>query len=173
MDFTTNGKNPDPPERLGWGNDGLPLREFAIGAIVQHATRSLLRHPGIDFRIPSDEELDALAAYQLALGRQEDFDLKHLELESHLATRGPALFLDTGNLRQPGHKNCNGCHFNAGGTAAMSFNPAIAGFPRLDGSPRGFNMSSGTNTNLTPLAIERGLPRDGGFGLVPTPVGGF
>ena len=22
IDFSTNGRNPNPPERLGWGNDG-------------------------------------------------------------------------------------------------------------------------------------------------------
>jgi hypothetical protein len=76
LDSTRNGRNADPPERLGWGNDGLPLREFATGAIVQHATRTLNRRAGIDFRVPTDEELDALAAYQLALGRQEDFDCR-------------------------------------------------------------------------------------------------
>lgn len=67
IDFSSNGLNADPPERLGWGNDGAPLREFAAVAIVQHATKALNRRPGIDFRVPTDEELDALAAYQLAL----------------------------------------------------------------------------------------------------------
>ena len=38
LDFSSNGLNADPPERLGWGNDGAPLREFASVAIVQHAT---------------------------------------------------------------------------------------------------------------------------------------
>ena len=74
--------NADPPERLGWSNDGPPLRDFAIVAIAQHATRTLNRRAGADFRVPTDEELDALAAYQLALGRQEDFDLKSLQLKS-------------------------------------------------------------------------------------------
>ena len=86
--------------------------------------------PGVDFRVPTDEELDALVAYQLALGRQEDFDLPALELKSALASHGKTLFLDSGNLFEPGHKNCNGCHFNGGGTAGMSFNPATPGFPR-------------------------------------------
>jgi hypothetical protein len=36
----SNGLNADPPERLGWGNDGALLREFAAVAIVQH-TRTL------------------------------------------------------------------------------------------------------------------------------------
>jgi cytochrome c peroxidase len=175
IDFSTNGRNPNPPERLGWGNDGPPLRDFALVAIAQHATKSLARTRDVDFRIPTDEELDALAAYQLSLGRQEDFDLPALDLRSTLASDGKTLFLDSGDLfdTQGGHKNCNGCHFNGGGSAGMSFNPATPGFPRMDGSPRGFNIASPTNVNEIPLAIALGLPRDGGFGQVPTVFGSF
>jgi len=174
IDFTSNGMNADPPERLGWSNDGPPLRDFAIVAIAQHATRTLNRRAGADFRVPTDEELDALAAYQLALGRQEDFDLKSLVLKSALASKGRALFLDTGNIAETGHKNCNACHFNAGGTTGINFNSAIPGFsPRLDGNPRGFNMSAPVNVNETPVALSLALPRDGGFGVLPTPLGGF
>jgi cytochrome c peroxidase len=173
LDFSSNGLNADPPERLGWGNDGAPLREFASVAIVQHATRTLNRRPGVDFRVPTDQELDALAAYQLSLGRQEDFNLRSLVLKSATAVRGLALYLDTGDLGETGHKNCNACHFNAGGTAAFSFNPAKPGFPRLDGSPRGFNIGAPTNVDEIPLALTLGLPRDGGFGVLPMPAGGF
>jgi cytochrome c peroxidase len=173
VDFSTNGKNPDPPERLGWGNDAPPLRDFALGAIAQHAPRALSRRRGIDFRIPTDEELDALAAYQLSLGRQEDFDLREVELKSTLASRGKTLFLDTGDRFEVGHKNCNGCHFNAGGTNGMSFNPGSPGFPKLDGSPAKFNLAFPTNVNEVPLALALRLPRDGGFGQIPTIFGSF
>ena len=98
IDFSTNGRNPNPPERLGWGNDGPPLRDFAIVAIAQHAPTTMSRTPKVAFRIPTDEELDALAAYQLALGRQEDFDLPALQLKSALASNGKTLYLDSGNL---------------------------------------------------------------------------
>ena len=174
VDFTSNGRNADPPERLGWSNDGAPLRDFAIVAITQHATKTLHRRPGADFRVPTDEELDALAAYQLALGRQEDFDLKSLALKSTQASTGKTLFLDTGNIAEPGHKNCNACHFNEGGTTGISFNSKISGFsPRLDGNPRGFNMAAPVNVGETPAALSLHLPRDGGFGTLPTPLGGF
>ena len=173
IDFSTNGRNPNPPERLGWGNDGPPLRDFALVAIAQHATTTLSRAAGVDFRVPTDEELDAMVAYQLALGRQEDFTLETLELKSTLASNGKTLYLDSGNLLEPGHKNCNGCHFNGGGTAGMSFNPATPGFPDIDGSPRGFNIGASTNVNETPLALGLGLPRDGGFGQIPTVFGSF
>jgi hypothetical protein len=165
VDFTVgNFGNPNLSERLGWGNDGAPLRDFAIVAIVQHAPRTLSRVAGTDFRVPTDEELDALAAYQLSLGRQEDFDLPSLALKSPLATGGQALYLDTGIVFEQGHKNCNACHFNGGGTAAVSFNLLTPGFPFLDRSPRGINMTAETNANAIPLAVTTGLPRDGGFG---------
>jgi len=174
VDFTSNGRNADPPERLGWGNDGPPLREFSIVAITQHATKTLQRRPGTDFRVPTDEELDALAAYQLALGRQEDFDLKSLALKSTHTSAGKTLFLDTGNIGEPGHKNCNACHFNAGGTTGISFNSKTPGFsPRLDGNPQGYNMAAPVNVSETPLALSLHLPRDGGFGTLATPLGGF
>jgi cytochrome c peroxidase len=173
MDFSSNGLNADPPERLGWGNDGAPLRDFASVAIGQHATRTLNRTKGVDFRVPTDAELDALAAYQLALGRQEDFNLPRLQLKSNLATKGQILYQDTGNIGEPGHKNCNACHFNAGGTSAVSFNSHSPGFPKLDSTPLGFNMGAPTNVNDLLLALELGLPRDGGFGALLLPNGGF
>jgi cytochrome c peroxidase len=171
--FTTNGKNPNPLERLGWGNDGPPLRDFSLVAIAQHAPRTLGRARGIDFRVPTDEELDALVAYQFSLGRQEDFSLPTLELKSTVANRGKTLFLDSGNAFEPGHKNCNACHFNAGGTTGFSANPQTPGFPKLDGSPAGFNATLATNVNETPLALALGLPRDGGFGQIPTNFASF
>jgi hypothetical protein len=164
-DFTSNGRNPDPPERLGWGNDGAPLRDFALVAIAQHAPKNLDRKPGIDFRIPTDEELDALVAYQLSLGRQVDFELQSLQLKSHLASTGKALYLDTGNVGEFGHKNCNACHFNGGGTAAFSLNPQ-QGSPRLDANPHGGNVAAPTKVDDIPLARSVGLPRDSGFGQI-------
>ena len=175
IDFSTNGRNPNPPERLGWGNDGPPLRDFPLVAIVQHQPKTLSRKAGVDFRIPTDEELDAMAAYQLALGRQEDFDLQAMVLSSTIAIQGKSLFLDSGDLfdTQSGRMNCNGCHFNGGGSAGMSFNPATPGFPRIDGSPRGFNIGAPTSANDIPLALALGLPRDGGFGQLLTTFGSF
>jgi hypothetical protein len=62
---------------LGWSGDGAPgtgtLREFAVGAIVQHMPKTLARDPGLDFRLPTEDELDALEAFQLSLGRQEAY----------------------------------------------------------------------------------------------------
>ena len=124
--------------------------------------------------MPTDEELDALVAYQLALGRQEDFDLPSLELRSPFASTGKALYLDSGNLFEPGHKNCNGCHFNGGGTAGMSFNPTdarVPGYRRQ--SARLQHRGVRRTLNETPLALALGLPRDGGFGQLLTIFGSF
>lgn len=173
-DFTTNANHPNPPERLGWSNDAPPVRDFALGAIVQHLPKSLNRAAGADFRVPGDDELDALAAYQLALGRYEDFDLKKLKLSTPVGARGQTLYTDTGTIGEFGHKNCNACHYNGGGTVAYAFNPEVPGFsPVLDALPRGFNAATGTNANDIPLAITLGLPRDGGFGTTPLPTSGF
>ena len=40
------GGIPNPPERLGWGNDGPPLRDFALVAIAQHAPTNAEPHAG-------------------------------------------------------------------------------------------------------------------------------
>jgi len=67
-----------PDHRLGWSGDGAPgrgtLNEFAFGAIVQHFPKNLQRRPGTDFRIPTQEELDSLEAFQLFTGRQKLVD---------------------------------------------------------------------------------------------------
>ncbi len=172
IDFTSGPV--DPPERLGWGNDALPLRDFAIGAIIQHLPKTMNRLAGVDYRIPSEEELDALAAYQLSIGRREDFDLVKLRLRTEVGARGQRLYTDTGMIGEPGHKNCNACHFNAGGTAAYALNPGVPGFaPKLDALPRGFNATVGTNVNELAASLGLKIPRDGGFGSIPLPMGSF
>jgi hypothetical protein len=66
-------------EATGWSGDGAPgdgtLREFAVGAVVQHFPRTLARRPGIDFRVPTEHELKALLAFQLSVGRQSELRL--------------------------------------------------------------------------------------------------
>jgi mono/diheme cytochrome c family protein len=79
--------------QLGWAGDGSPgspvnlsqchvhhgtidldangsIRAFANGAIAQHSTKSLERKEGRDFRFATDDELDALEAFQRWLGRR-------------------------------------------------------------------------------------------------------
>jgi len=97
--------------QLGWSGDGAPgdgsLRAFATGAVIQHFTKSTNRIPGVDFRLPTEHELDALEAFQLSLGRQSDLQLP-LPLKNVVAAAGQAIFVDNSRGK------CNICHFNAG-----------------------------------------------------------
>jgi mono/diheme cytochrome c family protein len=138
--------------QAGWGGDGAPgdgsLRSFAIGAVVQHFPNTLNRAAGTDFRLPTDEELEALEAFQLSLGRQQDLALP-LKLRGDVARRGQEIFLD-GTLSK-----CNACHFNAGANS----DPAIFG-------PDAGNLRFDTGVEELPdqpadLTGEKNPPDDG------------
>jgi len=148
---------------LGWAGDGSPangiavdckdpnqviphpngsLRDFAIGAVKQHMPKTLNRAEGADFRLPTDEELVAMEAYMLSLGRSKDYDLPKLEFKSPVVQRGMKLFDTKENFCQDanGNKlnqsggacpggttlvlgetaNCNGCHSNAGARSSTT-----------------------------------------------------
>lgn len=141
----------DGPQ-TGWSGDGAPgdgsLRSFAVGAVVQHFPKTLNRVAGVDFRLPTDQELDALEAFQLSLGRSEDLALP-LKLRGEVPRRGQEIFLD----RTLG--KCNACHFNAGANA----DPAIFG-------PGAGNRRFNTGVENLPdqpadLAGEKNPPDDG------------
>jgi cytochrome c peroxidase len=159
--------SPNPPaERLGWAGDGAPgagtIRDFAVGAITQHFTKTLNRVPGTDFRLPTNDEMDALAAFQLALGRQQDLNLPAMHFKSPIVSRGQAIFLtlDTvGGTVAAG--KCNACHGN-GGALGQS------------GDNRNFNIGTeDLADHPADLIMPGARPRDGGFGRAPNPRGGF
>jgi hypothetical protein len=135
-------------ERTGWSGDGAPLsgalRFFAVGAITQHLTRSLDRVPGVDFVLPTDEELDALEAYLLATGRLLDTRVASLIMTDSRVEAGREAFLGPGK--------CFRCHSRAG---------AVSGF--------GGNRNEDTGIEKLPHPARRVLdfPRDGGFGREP------
>jgi mono/diheme cytochrome c family protein len=147
----TSVASPQGP-RTGWSGDGAPgdgsLRSFAVGAVIQHFTRTLDRVAGMDFRLPTDEELDALEAFQLSLGRQQDLALP-LPLKGTVARRGQEIFLDNGLGK------CNLCHANAGATANFG-----------GGSLGNANFDTGVeNLPDQPARLTREkVPRDDGFG---------
>jgi len=158
-----DGSTVPPDQRTGWSGDGAPgngtLREFAIGAVTQHFTRKLERRAGIDFRLPSDDELDAMEAFQLFTGRDADPDLTQLKLRSPLAASGQAVFLraDTeGGTLAAG--KCNLCHANAGANLA--------------GTTANFNFDTGVEAFPDPAdRIDPANSRpDGGFGTSPSPT---
>ncbi len=120
--------------RTGWSGDGSPgdgsLRSFAVGAVIQHFPKTLNRVPGVDFRLPSERELDALEAFMLSLGRAQDPSLP-LPLKGTVTQRGQEIFLDDSLGK------CNICHVNAGATANLggqnvgnaNFNTGVENLP--------------------------------------------
>ncbi len=109
---TDDGTTIPPVERTGWGGDGSPgdgsLRAFLTGAVTQHYTKTLARVPGVDFRLPTSDELDATLAFQRSLGRLNELDLTQVNLFDAEANTGRQAFLD------PLRGRCNVCHTNAG-----------------------------------------------------------
>jgi mono/diheme cytochrome c family protein len=141
--------------RTGWGGDGSPgdrsLRSFAVGAIIQHFTKTTNRVANVDFRLPTEDELDALEAFMLSLGRQEELTLP-LPLTDASVQRGQALFLDNTVAR------CNVCHFNAGANA----NPAIF----ADVGNRNFNTGVEDLPDIPSHVLADPRPqRDDGFNI--------
>ncbi len=140
----------------GWGGDGAPgdgtVRAFSMGAVIQHFPRTLARVPGQDFRLPREDELDALEAFMLATGRQEDLVLP-LALTDKTAARGQTLFMDDKVGR------CNICHFNAGANG----NPAT--FGSAVGNLR-FNTGMVNLTDIPGKLLGDPVPPpDDGFGI--------
>ena len=104
----TSIDSPQGPH-LGWSGDGS-LRSFATGAVIQHFPKTLNRVAGVDFRLPTDDELDAIEAFQFSLGRQSEIELP-LPLTGVVPVRGQEIFVDNS------FGKCNICHVNAGANA--------------------------------------------------------
>jgi cytochrome c peroxidase len=147
-----------PKQHTGWSSDGAPgdgtLRDFASGAVFQHYPLTVNRVAGVDFRLPNEGELDAMEAFQLATGRQEDLDLSTLSLTDPVADRGQELFLTEGR--------CNNCHANAGANSPFS------------GTNKNFNTGVEDMAD-TPQALvdPDGVRPDGGFGKGDNGDGSF
>lgn len=164
-----DGTTQPPNQRTGWSGDGAPgggtLRDFATGAVTQHFTKRLNRVPGVDFRLPTDAELDAMEAFQLSLGRQAELALPLALKDAHVA-RGQALFIASTGA---GGGGCNACHRNAGANVAFggggnrNFN---TGVENQRDRPQVLTLQA-LNLDLTPGLVSNILPRDGGFGQTP------
>ena len=125
--------------RTGWGGDGSPvsmvadpddpgrivvsngsLRSFATGALFQHFPKTLGRVPGVDFRLATEHELDAMEAFMFSLGRQQEFDdLTTITLNNAIAEQGRKNYMGEG--LPAGSLNCNACHFNGGANTNPAF----------------------------------------------------
>ena len=138
-----------PDQRLGWGGDGAPgrgtLHEFAFGAVVQHFTKDLARRPGTDFRIPTQEELDALEAFQLFTGRQKLLLANNLQFREPRATRGRDLF--------NGQGQCSACHSDLNqSTFNSNFDTGVATLtPELPVDNAFLDGTQGFGFNVPPL----------------------
>lgn len=158
----TSVDSPQGP-RLGWSGDGAPgdgsLRSFAVGAVIQHFTKTLNRVVGADFRLPTDEELDALEAFQLSLGRRQDLTLP-LRLKGTVPKRGQEIFLDNSLGK------CNLCHVNAGATA--NFGRGSLGNANFDTGVENLpDQPARLTGELVPTDDGFGRPGDGTFNTPP------
>jgi cytochrome c peroxidase len=146
---------------LGWSGDGAPgdgtLRQFAVGAVVQHFPKTLARRAGADFRVPTQDELDALLAFQLSLGRQAELkvdpqDPQALTFRDAAVAEGQRLF-HAAPARGGSTRSCAGCHSNAGATTR---------------SGNGLNTDTGVRSLANaPACLDPKVPGDGGFASEP------
>ena len=169
-----DGTTVPPRERTGWGGDGAPgtgtLREFIIGAIVQHYPKTLNRQTNVDFRLPTTGELNDLEAFQKSLGRRADLNLANLQpkFRNEVVRKGVEIFNNGGSvvgLPNEGAGKCFFCHLNAGASdfffpgANANFNTNVEGLP------------SQPADLVQPLQLN---PQDGGFGRIGvSPTGGI
>ena len=151
--ITLPGATADLPEATGWSGDGGALRDFAIGAIRQHMPRTQARRAGVDFRLPTDQELRALEAFMLSLGRSEaeEVDIANgtgVTFAAPVVERGRELF----NNEVSG--SCAFCHRNATALNESGFNGMFA-------------IGVARQPRTRALRVDRTLPFDGGFGASP------
>jgi len=189
-----DGTTTPPNERTGWSGDGAPvgtftlsngavhqaqglLRDFPIGAVTQHFTKTLLRRNNIDFRLPTNAELDAMNAFMRSTGRRADLILAGpgaLSLKGEVPREGQRIFNNGGagfvgsrgipNGTANGAGKCFFCHFSAG---ASDFFFA--------------DQNANFNTNVEQLPSQpadlvipaQKNPADGGFGQGTPPAGVF
>ncbi len=149
--LTPTGQPSPPQERTGWSGDGAPfagrLADFTNGAIGQHMTKRLNRVAGVDFRVATEAEGQAVARFMIELGRKNEIHLDSSGFSDSLADQGRQKFLQVG---------CNGCHRNAGANTGDQ------------NQNRNFN----TGVEAARHVALASFPRDGGFGVTPTNADG-
>ena len=165
-----------PNERTGWSGDGSPfgqvgnltttgsLRDFAVGAVIQHFPRTLRRQIGRDFRLPTPDELTAMEAFQRSVGHQEELNLATMVFRDGEVTAGRDVFNGAGQ--------CATCHFNGGATAIFgtlgqnrnfdtNVEELLANNPDGTGEPRHPDGGSGTTRAIS---LRSGRKSSGSFG---------
>ncbi|NIO10213.1 MAG: hypothetical protein GTO40_20285 [Deltaproteobacteria bacterium] len=134
--------------------------------MTQHFPRTLDRQPGVDFRLPTDQELDAMEAFQLSLGRSDEIDLSSMSFRSPIVERGKEIF-NTSNTADGVAGKCALCHENAGANNAtgtnFNFNTGVEDLPD---QPADLITEQVMDLNLAQN------PPDNGFGLPGNPAEG-
>lgn len=169
-----DGTTIPPNERTGWGGDGAPgtgtLREFIIGAIIQHYPKTLNRQAPGDFRLPTTGELDDLEAFQKSLGRRADLNLAAMQpkFKNEVVRKGVEIFNNGGSVlggSDIGAGKCFFCHLDAGASDFFfpgenaNFNTNVEGLPAQPADL------------VSPPQLN---PQDGGFGQTGmSPTGGI
>lgn len=171
-----DGTTAPPAERTGWSGDGSPtdlsaspklrgaLRDFTVGAIKQHFPKTLNRVAGEDFRLPTKNELDALEAFMLSLGRQEESDdFKKIRMTDERADMGRRNYLGEDVA---GTLTCNACHFNGGANTDPNFDfPAATTPPAFEETNRSFAPRIEEFINQPGDVVNgKEMPFDDGFG---------
>lgn len=139
-----DGTTQPPNERVGWSGDGAPspggLKQFQVGAIFQHYTKSLNRVSGVDFQPATDEQLSRIEDFLRNIGRSNELNLANVSLSDSDADSGRTTFVAS---------RCNGCHRNAGANVAAGFNR---------------NFDTGIEAVRIADLDTQMIPHDGGFG---------
>jgi len=171
-----------PSPALGWAANGSPggflhhgfidpaadgsIRAFAAGAVAQHFPKTLARIPAKDalpgqepdFRLATDAELDQMEAFQVWLGRREEFSLVPMVFRDKRAQAGKSIYMSN-------EASCNVCHRNAGSQ--------FSGGPQ--GAPGAVNINQHSDVNEEAERLSEiigvHLPEDPGITVFP-PTGG-
>jgi len=143
--------NIDLTAPYGWSGDIPNLLEFSKGAVTQHAPRRIDREEGVDFRLPTEDELAAMDAFMrsISLPADGDFSLDRFVITEE-QQRGRDLFF--------GDAKCSKCHSGlvladsdgmlAGSSAGENekFNTGVAQLPQNSNLPGG-DLSREFNTS--------------------------
>ena len=177
-DIIFPGEPGQPIHETGWSADGAlnsaydlagnphqedgSLRCFPVGAIVQHFTKSMDRVDTVDFRLPTENELDALLVYMLSLGRQTTPTISNLTFTDPAAERGKALFFGDipvqDEFLDARINNCSQCHVEAGANNSSNF----LARNRIINTNLSPNAPTCRGETLNPPILD--IPGDGGFG---------
>ena len=141
----------------GLSGEFADLRVFSEGAVIQHFPRSMSRIAGVDFRPATDEELQALEAFQNTIGNSPGADPDRFNLDRLVTTesqkRGRELFFSD-------QSKCFQCH------SGTTLSQADGSLPNsITGKNENFNTgvanifknsSAGDNLPTEPAGLDSG-----------------